>query len=535
MSLTKVSYSMIDGAEYNVLDYGVAPSNTAANNATALTALIAAASAGSVIYFPSGTYNFDAAISITKKLVFVGAPANSRAVQSATIAWTGVDGIAWATGPKVFTVAQGATGMGTTFLGLGFTTDKDYVTFIDGTATFNLLIQQCQFVGVSYTKAITLKESASGANDGAFWTRIIGNNFANTWVEVLNDSNATYIVENNFWAEIDPLPGTSLYILGDINSIYVQGNFFEGTWDASASAVDATLIQQFVFTNNRIENYSGGSAKFNIILGGLIEGNVFNTPYTYGGTRATSAHNLGQGFTEINNQIYNKTDSTAVEVTNLNAVVPGKNLFIQGAFNVDWSISNCSYTIIQDGSEGPKTPVVLLDTPTTGSASIEPNNMPISMPEIQLAIQNETFVTAVFIVKAKSTNTATSVVGLNTGDAFEYWDIPKDDEWHVIKVNRRMLSSDTVLRPTVFLAYASAFNAADELWVAGIGVYAGQGAMTLPYFDGWSTDPATASNTQYFSAGEVARRVSPASGSTIGWVCTTPGSPGTWKSFGTIA
>lgn len=535
MSLTKVSYAMIDGAEYNVLDYGIAPSNTAADNATALTALIAAVSAGAVIYFPAGTYNLSAEIDITKKLIFVGAPANSRGTQFATIAWTGVDGVDWATGPKVFTVAQGSTGMGTTFQGIGFTTTKDYVTFIDGTATYNLLIQECQFSSSVYTKALTIKESSAGAADGAFWTRVVGNNFVNTWVEVLDDSNATYIIDNNFWAEIDPLPGTSLYIYGQINAVYVQGNIFEGTWDTGVYAVDASYMQQFVFTNNRIENYSGESAKFVWLFGGLIEGNLFNTPYLYAGSRATSAHNLGQGFTEVNNSISNKTENPAVEVTNFNAVVPGKNLFIQGAFNTAWSTLNCSYTLIENGSKGPKTPVISLNTPTGGTASITSSNMPLSMPEIQLAIENETFVTAVFIVKAKSTNTATSVVGLDTGDTFEYWNIPKDDKWHVIKINRRMATGDSTLRPVVYLAYASTYNAADELWIAGIGVYAGQGAMTLPYFDGWSTDPASASNTQYFSAGEVARRASPGSGSTIGWVCTTAGSPGTWKTFGTIS
>ena len=46
-----------------------------------------------------------------------------------------------------------------------------------------------------------------------------------------------------------------------------------------------------------------------------------------------------------------------------------------------------------------------------------------------------------------------------------------------------------------------------------------------------STSPSTGS----WRAGDVAYNTSPTSGGTIGWVCTTTGSPGTWKTFGTIA
>lgn len=53
MSLTKVSYSMINGATANVLDYGASPSATAAQNAAAFTAAIAT---GKTVYIPDGEY-----------------------------------------------------------------------------------------------------------------------------------------------------------------------------------------------------------------------------------------------------------------------------------------------------------------------------------------------------------------------------------------------------------------------------------------------------------------------------------------------
>lgn len=65
MSLTKVSYSMIQGAQYNVLDFGASPSNTATDNNSAFAATIAAAKVtGGTIYIPEGTYEFNSSILI---------------------------------------------------------------------------------------------------------------------------------------------------------------------------------------------------------------------------------------------------------------------------------------------------------------------------------------------------------------------------------------------------------------------------------------------------------------------------------------
>ena len=51
MALTKVSYSMINGATANVLDYGASPTATAAENAAAFTAAIAS---GKTVFVPNG-------------------------------------------------------------------------------------------------------------------------------------------------------------------------------------------------------------------------------------------------------------------------------------------------------------------------------------------------------------------------------------------------------------------------------------------------------------------------------------------------
>lgn len=538
MSLTKVSYSMINGAYVNAADYGMSTSASAAVNAAALQAAIDAAPSKAQINIPPGIYDIDATINVTKRLVFVGSVAASRGSAGSTLRWTGIDGTGWADGGKIFDVAPGTTALGTTFSGIEFTTTKIYTTCIDGTGTFNMTVQYCQFSGPTYTKAITIKETSSGAQDGSFWTRIQDNNFSNTWVEVLDDSNATWITNNNFWAELNPLPGASLFLRGNINAIYIDNNTFEGTWASGTYAVDTDLIAGLNFTNNRIENYVGGSAFFSRTLGqGMIFGNLFNTAPVYGGNRETFAHNTGQSYSMFSNllpAVNSPNSNTQVEISKLQGVYSGKNQWKQGDNSIDWDYLNLSRAYIQDGSAGLRSPVVRLHTPTSGSSYAIPNNKVINTPDVQLAIQNQDFVTAVFIVKAKSTNVSTSVVFLATGDGIEYWNIPKDDLWHVIRVPRRMKTGDTVLSPQIWFSYGSSFNAADELWIGGIGVFGGMSAFEEPYFDAWTTDPASASNTFNWQRGEVVRRMAPASPNSIGWVCTAKGAPGTWAAYGAV-
>lgn len=73
MGLTKVSYSMIQGAPVNILDLGASPSATGATNSTALQAAITqAATTGTSVYIPAGTYSFATAVSTTGDIHIYG-------------------------------------------------------------------------------------------------------------------------------------------------------------------------------------------------------------------------------------------------------------------------------------------------------------------------------------------------------------------------------------------------------------------------------------------------------------------------------
>lgn len=111
MSLTKVSFSMIDGAPLNVLDYGAYSDGTHATETTiAIKAAITAALAGKgVVYFPTGTYEYADTgtflidtLTAQKSLTLVGdGPQN-------TIINTNANN-------KIFTVSSGENGSGPSY------------------------------------------------------------------------------------------------------------------------------------------------------------------------------------------------------------------------------------------------------------------------------------------------------------------------------------------------------------------------------------------------------------------------------------
>ena len=72
MSLTKVSYSMIEGAPVNILDYGAVGNGIADDTDAFEDAVLAVATTGQTLYIPAGTYKINREISTTGHLNIVG-------------------------------------------------------------------------------------------------------------------------------------------------------------------------------------------------------------------------------------------------------------------------------------------------------------------------------------------------------------------------------------------------------------------------------------------------------------------------------
>jgi hypothetical protein len=84
MSLTKVSFSMINGAWFNVLDYGAKGDGTT-NDTAAIQACIndAVAAGGGAVFLPTGTYKITSAISvISNKISIYGEGADATVIQA---------------------------------------------------------------------------------------------------------------------------------------------------------------------------------------------------------------------------------------------------------------------------------------------------------------------------------------------------------------------------------------------------------------------------------------------------------------------
>jgi len=87
MALTKVSYSMIQGAVANILDYGASTSASGAVNAAAIQAAID--SGANRVFIPNGSFEISSTITIANKNGFV---LEGAAESSTNLTWTGTAG-----------------------------------------------------------------------------------------------------------------------------------------------------------------------------------------------------------------------------------------------------------------------------------------------------------------------------------------------------------------------------------------------------------------------------------------------------------
>jgi polygalacturonase len=71
MALTKVSFSMIKGAYFNVLDYGAVGNGTTEDTTAFDLAIAAATVSGGTVFVPSGTYYVDR-IDMSSDVALVG-------------------------------------------------------------------------------------------------------------------------------------------------------------------------------------------------------------------------------------------------------------------------------------------------------------------------------------------------------------------------------------------------------------------------------------------------------------------------------
>lgn len=84
MSLTKTSFSMIEGAPINILDYGADPTGVADSTAALQAAITAAVAIGNSVYLPAGTYLITDTINCPIKTMVIGEHRSMSAIDNGT-------------------------------------------------------------------------------------------------------------------------------------------------------------------------------------------------------------------------------------------------------------------------------------------------------------------------------------------------------------------------------------------------------------------------------------------------------------------
>lgn len=88
MALTKATYSMINGASLNVLDFGAVGNGVADDSAAIQAAINAVPAGGGEVYFPGGTYLVNTKITLNGRLSLIGESRNNTFIKAGTVGMT---------------------------------------------------------------------------------------------------------------------------------------------------------------------------------------------------------------------------------------------------------------------------------------------------------------------------------------------------------------------------------------------------------------------------------------------------------------
>ena len=303
MSLTKATYSMIDGAAVNVLDYGA--DNTGGTNAySAITAAMAAASAisagskfGVQVYFPSGNYLIGTTLAVPSGVYLVG--------NGAALIPTG----AISTMVLVEGLRQDVSGL-TIYIpngGIGVDCRTHWSKIHDNFFLSNV---------ANATNTTCIKLSTTDGNDGSWLTDVIGNvmdfnQYSSTssgciGIDLIGPQNRINIMRNAIAGfggkgiqirayspaikpqmvnivgnDIESLGGSGtnygLYLI-NCNNVNVIGNYFEAIANNNSQCINAGVDQQTrnLLIMNNYFLHSGATGEKCITLNNVTNPQISN-------------------------------------------------------------------------------------------------------------------------------------------------------------------------------------------------------------------------------------------------------------------
>jgi hypothetical protein len=565
MSLTKVSYSMIAGAPFNVLDYGAVRNGSTDDTAAIQAALDACGAAGGgVVYVPSGSYAVTALIIKYNNVRLVGDGVSTRILNSNSP--TSLHN------PTVW-IARNYCGVENIYFSYTTWVDAGYASFLgtrpSGSSYFG------NHVCVNFTELYT------SASSGVY------NTYRGVLLQVIYSPTI-----KNCTIHGTALHGVALFNCFDAD---VDGNTFE---QFKATGVLAWITPRISVTNNSFTS-SGDDAVF--ISNRTTYTDGVWTPITQAqmqdalvsGNRASKigakAYSVC-GFVSVNilSNFLNECRSAAIYTqaeASVNATASNKVLVsdnnLTGAFggygaNADGyyyttdvhaavggdyyalSMNGCGSVNVCDNivtistkvaEPNPSYPYYYAGLVGLGGGAIEISGNQFSdlcsygfvigdstLTEVVLFVNNKIIATSVAttgrLLVLNSTLSSTVVkqnIFYHNGAANALWAmIQTDDPSNVI------LTDNTFVNPNNFNAYRTADGIATSILQNNISTYDltnRPNSITLNIQNYGSTFPTTGTWRQ----GDIVWNTASASGGTPGWVCTIAGTPGTWKAMANLA
>lgn len=262
MSLTKVTYSMIDGAVVNVLDYG-AIGDGFADDTSAITAAVSAASSGSTVYFPTGTYKVTSGITDGGKAI--------------TFAGEGIGSIITGSGFAILSLtAQYSNAQDLKIVASGYNSNTIGIDVANGTnGVVNFTIRRCTIFGFFQNpypgKGIRLYFGMKGVIHDCviqFWSRGISVEA----VDINNKPNADSVIANKIRQNI-----TGIYV-NTVDDLFLAHNTLESNEKCLHSVGMAGAGTYVMSTNNHFES-AVGSPSINVLLSNTSYHSYANSYY----------------------------------------------------------------------------------------------------------------------------------------------------------------------------------------------------------------------------------------------------------------
>lgn len=588
MSLTKVSYSMIQGAWVNVLDHGADNTGSSDSSSAFLSAINALPSGGGTVYVPSGQYALN--ITITKPNVIIqGAGASSTVLRNnTTVAGTYClnfnlpvfDSSVPPFGASVKDVAIIAANFANNYHGISVTNCAQgmFSNIYLNNVGHGLLLSNCynstfnNFFVRNFGKGVVSSSLAANNNSFNAWY-FFGGNSANT-AQPIYDTTGKF-GQNTFTDMIMEGSGQQSYSV--ING---NGNTFVGCrWESCTPITDSAYVSVGGNHNKFINPMITCGVETEVLTSGyFIEISGFSNEIDRLQESGVAKRLVSLTSTSSNNIIRLNTNNTVNQLCNapyyrdlggentidfngqdfiFNNMVTWSTLTVTNYFPESTDMSSVTTDgltkSLLNGSAGRTGPfnegLIQQFTSPTGNARWYVDILPLyaSSPA---TLQN-LFVFSAW-VKSLTPNGETITVesGANVGSTGVNVFIPND---RFVRIMIPINTSNSATYANLYVGMKL------QLSSSGIYVYGCQmidcgsrGATFPPIYAGGYVPTASAARTVYAPNYSLARahKISPANASASvgtyiqnfasaagqpkGWYCTTAGNPATWTSAGNL-